>query len=165
MTSLWQSPPAYPVPPALDDPRFRVLWDYWLGRRRDGRLPGRGDIDPLDLRQVLGHVYLIDVVRAGAVLRFRHRLWGTKALALFGEEHTGKFVDELGFPGASRIQATLEEMVRTRRPHFWQRPLPPDRQLDFFSYRRLALPLATDGETVDQVINMMIGDATPIEEL
>jgi hypothetical protein len=159
-----QAPPHYPVPAPYDDKRFRVLWDYWLARWRDGRLPGRADIEPLDLRQVLGHVVIFDVVREDIALRFRHRLWGTKAAALFGEERTGIFVDELRFAGAARIQSVLEGMVHTHRPHFWRRPLPPSRQHDFLSYRRLALPLATDGETVDQIINMMIGDVAPAED-
>ena len=158
MTADWHHPPPYPVPAALDDARFRVLWDYWLARRRDGRLPGRGDIEPIELRNVLGYLYLIDVVRASDQLRFRHRLWGVKAVELFGEEHTGRYVDELSFPGASRIVAVLRAMVADRQPHFWRRPLPPERQLDFVSYRRLALPLASDGETVDQIINLMVGD-------
>lgn len=164
MRTAGSSAPAYPVPRDLDDPRFHVLWDYWLSKHRDGRLPGRADIDPLDLRAVMGHIYIIDVVREGGRLRFLHRLWGTKALALFGEEHTGKYVDELTFPRAAMIQQVLEQMTRDRQPHFWQRPLPPERQLDFVSYRRLSLPLASDGETVDQTIAMMIGDAAPALE-
>ncbi len=153
----------YPVPPEADDAELRLMWDYWLARSRDGRLPARGDIEPLDLRSIMGALTILDVIDGGDRPRFKYRLWGTRVLELFGEELTGKFADELGFDKEGRIQAALEDVWRTAEPHYWQRPLPPDRQLDYVSYRRLALPLGDDGVTVDRILLMMVGDARPDE--
>ncbi|MEQ9641584.1 MAG: PAS domain-containing protein [Alphaproteobacteria bacterium] len=161
MTDGGDSSFTYPVPPEADDDELRHMWDYWLARSRDGRLPARGDIEPLDLRAIMGALTILDVIDSGGKQRFQYRLWGTRVLELFGEELTGKFADELGFDPEGHIQAALEDVRRTGKPHFWQRPLPPHRQLDHVSYRRLALPLGDDGETVDRILLMMVGDARP----
>ena len=42
---------------------------------------------------------------------------------------------------------------------FWQVPVPYNNR-DFLSYRRLLLPLASDGETVDMLLALLIEDRT-----
>ena len=148
----------YPVPSALDDPRFRWLFDYWLDRLVDGSLPSRADVDPIDFPHLLGRLNLIEVLREEGRLRFRYRLFGTKVSDMIGRDLTGRLLEDVVLPiDYRKIGAVHREVVETRRPHFWQIPVPfIDR--DFGSYRRLLLPLAEDGATVDLLMSLVIED-------
>jgi len=149
--------PDYPVPADKDDPRFHVLFDYWLGKCRGDRLPGRQHIDPIDLRDLLGRINLIEVERTPE-LRFRYRVWGSKVTEMVGMDYTGRYAGDLALPTtAERIVEALSLVVRRRAPHFWQVPVPYNDR-GFISYRRLALPLASDGETVDMLVALLIED-------
>ena len=151
-------PIEYPVPSAQDDPRFRWLFDYWLEKVRDGYLPGRGDIDPIDFPHLLGRINLIDVLRDQDRLRYRYRLWGTKIAEMIGRDHTGRLLEDVVLPrDYRRIGTVFGEVVETGRPHFWQIPVPFIGR-DFGSYRRLLLPLAGDGLSVDLLLSLVIED-------
>ena len=148
----------YPVPSSLDDPRFRWLFDYWLDKASDGYLPGRADIDPVDFPHLLGRLNLIDVLRTQERLRFRYRLWGTKIGEMIGRDYTGRLIEDVVLPiDYRRISRALIETVESCRPHFWRIPVPFIGR-DFGSYRRLLLPLAKDGTTVDMLLSLMIED-------
>jgi hypothetical protein len=49
--------------------RFRRLYDYWHEKRGTRAMPSRADIDPLELKGVLGWVLLLDVDWSGPRLR------------------------------------------------------------------------------------------------
>ncbi len=150
--------PDYPVPAELDDERFRWLFQYWLARRLDGRLPGRQDIDPLDFPKLLGRLYLIEVVRESGDVRFRFRLWGTKISGVFRNEHTGRWLEDIAAPGTlPDLQRTLLTCAEEHRPHFWRRMMPHD-VADYVATRRLLLPLASDGDTVDMLFGLILED-------
>jgi hypothetical protein len=57
------------------DPLLQRLYDYWQERRSPRSMPSRSDIDPVDMRFILGNLLLVDVL--AAPLRFRIRLHGT----------------------------------------------------------------------------------------
>jgi hypothetical protein len=130
------------------------LYDYWCSKRRGARLPGREEIDPLELPDLLPKLFLLDVVTSGAARRYRFRLTGTEFVNAFGPHLTGRWVDEIGPPGRTGpLIAAYETVVATRRPHFWRSVIkPPDRNP--LRYRRLICPLAADGETVDMLIGV-----------
>jgi hypothetical protein len=154
--------PSYPVPPERDDPRLRAIWDYWCSRHRGGRLPGRRDIDPLHIPRLLGHIGIIEVLRqADGGRRFRFRLWGTRLTELYGRDYTGSYLEDVILPTrVEAIRAVFEMVVLTHLPHFWQVPVPAENR-DFISNRRLLMPLASDGETVDALLGFAIGDPPP----
>lgn len=139
-----------PVNPLdLTDPRFQRFYEYWRSKHRGDRLPGRQDIDPLEIPDLLPHVSMVDVVGEGASMRFRFRLVGTANVRFAGREFTGAFIEDVFEPAdAARVHAAYRAIVETREPHSWltsaavrgNRPL---------RYSRLMVPLATDGETVD----------------
>lgn len=135
------------------------LYEYWLGIHPGGeRLPGRQHLDPVELSsrhpQLLQHLWLVDVERDP--LRFRLRLVGSAVYMTSPFARAGHYVDEFIDP-ASRtetLQTSFTHVVETRQPTF-QRGLPRvtssrvAREL-----ARLSLPLATDGETVDVILNI-----------
>lgn len=151
--------PVYPVPAELDDPRFQWLFRYWLDRHRDGRLPGRAQIDPVEFPHLLGRIHLIEVVRADGRIRFRFRLWGSMISDVFAHEHTGHWLEEVAAPGTlADVERFLMTCTQECRPQFWRRPMLVNRA-EFVATRRLLLPLAADGETVDMLIGLILEDA------
>lgn len=72
------------------------LYDYWHERCRDGRLPLRGDIDPVDLGWMLDRISLFECHAGegpGAPLRFRCRVAGTWYRQRFDFEANGSWLD------------------------------------------------------------------------
>lgn len=141
------------LPADAVEPEFATLYDYWRGKCRDGRLPARCDIDPLDLpRSMLPNMLLLDVERADTAPRFRVRLAGTGFVALYGFEVTGRYFDELAPAAAiAPLMEALHTIVETREPRYLASPLTAPNK-NFRWIKRFALPLAADGETVDMVI-------------
>ncbi len=76
------------------DPLLQQLFRYWDGKRAGREMPARGDVDPLDLRFILGQLILVDVLPEKPP-RFRIRLHGTELARRAGYELTGKMLDEL----------------------------------------------------------------------
>ncbi|HVO15913.1 MAG TPA: PAS domain-containing protein [Alphaproteobacteria bacterium] len=140
--------------PEFSDPRLRRFHDYWRSKRQGDRLPGRQDIDPLEIPDLLPHISILDVVGTGAAMRFRFRLVGTANVRIAGREYTGAFIDDVFDPeDAARMGAAYREIVERRKPHYWDnraavRGNPPVR------YSRLMVPLATDGQTVDMLMGV-----------
>ena len=148
---------AYPVPQDLDDPKFRWMFDYWRERFRGASLPARSDVDPVDFPGLLGQINLIDVVEEPSRTRFRYRLWGSLVTEIMGRDCTGQFLDDIDILDRSEIGRVFLDAVSTRRPHFWRRPVPEGNKR-YQSYRRLLLPLAEDGQRVDMLLALLVGD-------
>jgi hypothetical protein len=67
--------------------RIRKLSEYWLAKARGG-VPPRSEIDPVDVRELLPNLMMIDMV--GAPPRFRYRLVGTRVVHYTGFDFTGR---------------------------------------------------------------------------
>jgi hypothetical protein len=128
---------------------LRALHAYWASKRTDGRLPGRRDIDPSEIPQLLPALFLVDI-SAGPPRRFRFRLVGTQIVFLEGEI-TGKYLDEImRIDLAADIVRHYEDACRgvayvCDRSLEWQ-------NRDHVDYSVLLLPLADDGVTVDRLV-------------
>jgi hypothetical protein len=134
---------------SLRDPLLRGVASYWRGKLRQDRLPGRHDIDPIEIPQFLSHLYLIEIERDPE--RFRHRLIGTQIAEWAGRDATGTYVDELDYgPHRSTMIAEYREVAARGLPRCddlearWPNP-------DYKFYTRLLCPLATDGHHVDML--------------
>ncbi len=129
------------------------LLSYWRGKSGDGGLPGRRDIDMVDLRpDTLPDLFLLDVVREGDRLRYRYRLIGTRMAELAGRDPTGAFVD--GFIDPSRVaemHAWLDRTVTDPAPWLYSAPI-AFKHRDWKWSWRLSLPLASDGKNVDMLL-------------
>lgn len=135
----------------LHHPAHRRLYDYWRSKAPPGRLPGRSDIDPVDIPDLLSSIALIDVEREGGATRFRYRLAGTEIVARAGRDPTGKTFEEL-YEGdyLQSANATYRAIVENGEPFLSGRSFPAAK--DHVTYQRLILPLAADGRTVDMLI-------------
>jgi hypothetical protein len=141
-------------------PRFRRLHDYLQAKAPPGKLPGRQHIDPMELADILPHVMLIDVERSPAAApRYRVRLVGTAAVALQGEDTTGRYADEVLDKGGA-ILAGYADILATRQPQHHIGQIATTGR-EHRHYERIAFPLATDGETVDMLIFVFAEDLKP----
>jgi hypothetical protein len=140
----------------ITHPKLQRLYEYWSEKRAGRSMPARGDIDPIDMRFVIGNLILIDVI-AGEPLGFRIRLHGTNLVEHVGYELTGKMLDELPqveFRDLS--QKSFTKVVTTKEPLQGRR----DRILDgrLRQYETLILPLSSDGSEVDRILCGLIYD-------
>jgi hypothetical protein len=146
------------VKPDLIHPKLVRLYEYWLAKCRQSRLPSRSDIDPLEMAEWLGNLMLIEPDGSGS---FRYRLYGTEFVEAFGREMTGRSIEELapderqiiadeyrlareaGTPSARTYSARFLIPAQQRSGDETSRPA---------TWERLVLPLAADRNTVDMLL-------------
>lgn len=134
---------------AVFTPRLARLYDYWLEKRGDRLCPGRCDIDPLDLRWILGHLCLLEHLPDGD--EFRFRLYGVHFVQKEGMDLTGKLMsDHPDRVHAARVNRLLRHIRRNARP--WAGHEQSTIAGRPWSYTSLMLPLAADGRTVDMIL-------------
>jgi hypothetical protein len=130
----------------IDDERLRQLHRYWRRKRDERAMPRRADIDPLELRNLLGSLFLIDV--GYEPLGFRYRLAGTRLVELFGRELTRVDVGEVVFQGTRPpLREQCSDVALNRRPSYIIMLIGNERRR--LVYRQLLLPLSNDGKKVD----------------
>ena len=138
------------IPHTIKHPKLRQLYEYWDGKRGDRPMPARADLDPIDMRAVIGNVILVDVI-AGEPLKFRIRLHGTNLSEQVRFDLTGKMLDEM--PQAEfrdLTQRSFTKVATTKQPLHAQRDLVLDHRRRH--YETLILPLSSDGEQVDRIL-------------
>lgn len=138
------------------------IFAYWASLRRDGRLPGRADIRPQDLKRLLPTVSLIDVERAP--LDYRLRLAGTGLYSVYGREITGRRLrDVCSREAADYWRQELDKVVLGRRPGVGCHNL-AWRGAAHVSLLWMRLPLASNGVDVDMVLgyDCVVGVASEI---
>jgi hypothetical protein len=128
----------------------RELFDYWLQSAGQRPMPARSDLDPLKVPRLLPHLGLIDV-RDG-VDQALFRLAGTRLHDIYGQEITGKRIDEV-FSGDcaaywSRIHIRVVEQGLPA--HGVVRG--PAQGRDHVVLFWLRLPLSEDGGRVDRIL-------------
>jgi hypothetical protein len=142
---------------------LRMLYSYWDEKRGQREMPGRADIDPVDLKPLLPLLCLVDLVKDER--RYVYRLVGTRDVEMRGHNPTGKAVGE-AYYGESAAQTTayFDRVVATRRPLLYRgtfRPWPTRIETDEVIY----LPLSRDGREIDMIMlyshTLWIKDETP----
>lgn len=145
---------------SLSDRRLLDLLQYWTQKRTSAGLPGRRDIDPMELRALLPYLLLIEVVAGIREPAYRFRLAGTAAVDILGRDPTGAVVSEEvcgNFTG--EVLAILSAAIRSRLPSAYRLPMTwfgrPGRAADV-----LLLPLASDGIEINMIL-AGIADPSP----
>ena len=143
--------------PTLEDPKIRGVYQYWLARCRDGKLPARSDIEPLDLADVLPHLILVDVTHAP--FEMRYRLVGTWICEHGGRDPMGENLEAAHFSSNwAKTRAEYMNAIESDEPVFASaRPI--DVGKEFVPINRVFLPLAgPDGQ-----VNMVLVCVSPVE--
>jgi len=146
-------PPQGPIPESELDPRLKALLEYWRAKCSPGRLPARADIDPLELKSLLGNINLIEAVpQPDGTRRFRYRLFGTEFVFYHGGDLTGQWVDQIGNAVyRQQLVGLYEHVIATGATPM----LSYDYILDSRRHRFQAviLPLASDGREIDMILS------------
>ncbi|WP_119302094.1 PAS domain-containing protein [Dongia deserti] len=143
-------------------PKAVALYQYWNARRGVRPMPTRADIDPLEMRQWLPRLTLVDVGPGG---QFTYRLVGTQMVELLGMNPTGRSV-ESAWPEelAPRVLGSYRDVVESRGPIFCQQfnGWLDDQEPTAWSMR---LPLSSDGVEVDMIMAYLSSNIGMLSQL
>lgn len=127
---------------------LRSLHRYWSSKHRGGALPGRGDIDPIELRGYLSRITLAEL-RAGQLV---YRLVGTELVDEWGFEPTGRSVAESAPPAYRQTYLAPYQAVLSQICPIHASLPPRGRPYSGLTTEVIYLPLARDGRSVDMVL-------------
>ena len=137
-------------------PNLRQLYQYWSDKRGERSMPARADLDPLDMRFVIGNVILVDVI-AGENLQFRIRVHGTHLSERVRFDLTGKMLDELPHVEFRELtRRSFTKVATTKEPLHAHRDLILDNRRR--NYETIILPLSSDGDRVDMILCALFYD-------
>jgi hypothetical protein len=143
-------------PSPLTDPRLKEAFCYWRRKASGRTMPGRADIDPVEVPKLLPDVMLVERSDDG---RYRYRLIGTANTAAHGVNATGRFLDEV-LPGpdyAAHVLALYDECVRERRALYSECLFFPPGQMQPERHTKvLFMPLSGDGVTVNMIFVVQV---------
>lgn len=147
-------------PTQITDWLPRRAFEYWLAKRRGGRLPDRADLDPVEIPRLLPFVSLIQAL-PDEPGDFLYRLVGTAMVQMAGRDMTGKRVSDVPHP-------SMREMARrtfARCLDGGGEPLHHIIRAPWFEselYERVLLPLRHGGDGPAMVLLAVSERATPL---
>jgi hypothetical protein len=134
-----------------DDPHLSALHAYWTEKCGSRTMPRRADINPREITSLLSHVMIVEIHQP---LRFCFRLVGTTICERWGENHTGKWLDELDFDGErANVLAQYASVARTGVSQLDSEEFVNDHGR-YLHYQRLLLPLSEDGLSPTMLLGM-----------
>ena len=132
-------------------PKIQRMHEYWLAKRGDRPMPGRADIDPVELRDCLGNLCIVHVT-ADTPPRFRFRLDGSNLVLSTGFDMTGKFLEEMPDAEYRRFITAIYRRVLERGA-----PVFVVNQEDWKGYdlqvESVTMPLSSDGTRIDGILD------------
>jgi hypothetical protein len=133
---------------------------YWRSKATATGLPSRSQLDPLEMRQFLAKILIVDIETGGD---FIFRLCGTEISAANGRDLTGQRASQENL-GASLPQFidAYQRAIRDRQPiffigHMWWQ----DRA--YVAFEQAVLPLSSDGSTIDKLLCVVDFEVPPPE--
>jgi hypothetical protein len=152
-------------PQVLEDPTIAAVHAYWDNKREGRLMPSRADINPVEMREHLGWIMMIEV--PADMEDFRYRLIGTKVARYFVHNSTGMTVSEAFAPygpGAVKgVQAVYRKAARERVPvrahgkANWLTNQQTSEQ-GHPHFDSLYLPLSDDGQTCNMLMAVFTFD-------
>jgi hypothetical protein len=126
------------------------LYDYWDLKRGQRPMPPRSDLDPADMKALLPHLILIDVVPDER--RYVYRLVGTREVEMRGADPTGKAIRDAYYAeSADETMTYLDRVVKTQKPVLYRGTYQPTstrtQEEDV-----LFLPLSKNGSGCDMIL-------------
>lgn len=137
---------------------LKKFMKYWLTALGGRELPSRQDIDPLDFPYALGNIALIEIIGD----RFRFRLDGVNLASDYGEDFTGKYIDELGSDEYCLSMSNLfRTVIKKRKPMHYFRNIKIEGRM--LRYEGLCFPLSNDGVNINILIDVMQSHASDMQ--
>jgi hypothetical protein len=131
---------------------FSRMRDYLSDLSASRRLASRQAVNPLQIRDLLPFINLVDVFTYDDCFRFRFRLVGTAQTESAGREYTNAFVDEVvDADQRPRVLGILTQAVLARAPIYGRFPVPFNER-SFIDAERVFFPLSAHDDIVDAVL-------------
>ena len=134
----------------VEDERLQQLLAYWQDKRTGGPAAPMREIDPAEMRFILGYLMILEALEDGA--DFRYRLYGSLIAERFGRDVTGQTIRTFGDGEyivnffLATYQAVLERATPMLTTHF---PRPGSQTA---SWTRLILPLSDESGAVARLL-------------
>ena len=141
-------------PQHLQNPVLAFLKTYWDRKKASRTLPCRADIKPVELKEHLGWIILLDALPD--YVDFRYRMIGSRVTQYFLANSTGKTLSEaFGSYGEAAVNGTLSLHRKAAKDKVVVRAYGGAGWLgrSFLDFDALLLPLSDDGETVNMVLS------------
>lgn len=142
--------------PDISNPKLQRLYEYWSLRRGGRKWPSRADLDPAEMRFVLGNVILAEVLPETPP-RYRIRLHGTTLAQRVGYDLTGKMLDDMPVPEFRDLsRRSFNKVVRTGEPLHVAADRIVDQRMQH--YEAILMPLSNGGTAVDMLLIGLVYD-------
>ena len=139
---------------ALGDPTVYAIYRYWDTKRGARRMPGRADIDPVELRGLVQNIVLHDVVEGGGGGGYRIRLVGGTVVEFEGRNYTGEWAGTGRTPEvATQLINILDSIVSRRMPRFRAGVVYWHRDKTYRQFESCFLPLSPNNGKVNMILN------------
>ena len=133
-------------PDGIKSAKLRDLYGYWNKLRGDRFAPSRSIVGPSAIPKLLPYICLVEALRSPQ--RFRFRLAGTEIVDYYGEEMTGKLLQDLDLNDHSlEIGRDYHRVVQTNAPTLQTYQFTKNSG-QWLNYERILLPLSENGTSV-----------------
>jgi hypothetical protein len=143
--------------PAEAHPRIQRLISYWRSLvPHPGLLPARRHFDPLGVRELMPHLWLVDVVPDDP-RRYRARLVGGALVEAGAPIRRGEYFSDVMTEEEIRRSNEVFDRVAYEKVVDWRRGPSVLRKLKHVTaIERVLMPMAADGMTVDMLLCMTL---------
>lgn len=131
----------------LATPHLSGLLDFWLTKCIGGKPPVSSTIAPADLRPWKDNIVIFEVIGDDD---FVYSYYGQSLAAAFGHSRLGATLDDLPEEQRAILRPEYASLVRERLPV--TRVYTADFSGVMRTWERLALPMSSDGETIDKLL-------------
>lgn len=138
---------------SLSSERLQRLFEYWTQLRGTRFAPARSELNPADMKDQLGWVWLMDVVDGGADFRFR--MGGDRVVQFFGERLSGNTLSAVQMRAPEffgRFRDLVTQATATRKAAAAGPAQTAYELRAFLEVEALILPLSDDGVTVTGIM-------------
>lgn len=131
----------------LATPHLSGLLDFWLTKCTGGKPPVSSSIAPADLRPWKDNIVIFEVIGDDD---FVYSYYGQSLAAAFGHSRLGATLDDLPEEQRAILRPEYASLLRERLPV--ARVYTADFSGVMRTWERLALPMSSDGETIDKIL-------------
>jgi hypothetical protein len=144
---------------ATVSPKLKEAIAYWQMKRGSRLAPKRDDINPREIKAILPHFQVLELVDGGPA--YRPRLMGTAIVEAMKEDITGRLFDEKSTaPAAQRALRAVRWILENKKPLRTFAPRTAIAGQDYLSHESVFLPLSSDGKTIDMLA--VVGVFAPV---
>ncbi len=141
------------------NPVLRRAYEYWLEKAAGRPAPDRHDLDPGEVKDILPHLSIIEIVAEEGGLHHRYRLVGTRVVEALGYNPTSHIVEEFADNGhAEFLRGLLVEVAATARPLYAASSFRATNA--GLSTERILLPFTRGGADIEQIVIVQTFDWT-----